>query len=181
MEKNNFWQSLRGVCIVLVILIHTLYFTEISQYNYTNIFIRRVINFATALFIFMAGYFTNIRDTKDFYKKKFFRIAVPLIIWDIIYGVIELVKNNVSLKSAVKMFLFSSSIGHLYYLYVLLQLFLVAPLLLKYLKKYENNLLKYVPLFVSPLFCLFLSIYQIILNRAFPFYNYWIFGWLSYY
>ena len=66
--KNVFWQMVRGLCIICVILIHCLFFTENLFIDYSNIVIRKVINFVVATFIFMAGYFTNIKSEKIFFR-----------------------------------------------------------------------------------------------------------------
>lgn len=53
MKKQQFWQMIRGICILAVIMIHC------PQGGAVWLGIRQVINFPVALFIFMAGYFVN--------------------------------------------------------------------------------------------------------------------------
>lgn len=61
-QKNDFWQIVRGVCILAVILIHCP-----SGGSYGSIetsvwlILRQFINFPVAIFFFMSGYFTNIQ------------------------------------------------------------------------------------------------------------------------
>lgn len=73
MEENQkeYWQSIRGLCILAVVLIHSF-----IGFNYVNgdipfIFVRQIINFAVATFVFMAGYFVNPEKimAKDFQYK----------------------------------------------------------------------------------------------------------------
>lgn len=179
--KNKYWQQVRGICIISVILIHTLYFTDGLAANCINIMIRRIFNFATALFIFIAGYFTDIKNVKEFYKKKFLRIMVPLIIWDLIYTTIVIVKNDLNISEIIKRIVLSNSAGHLYYLYVLMSLFLIAPMLIKYIEQTNNKKIQMMPLIITPIYNLFLTLYQIKVKSPFILYNYWIFGWISYY
>lgn len=75
MVKRTYWQSIRGICILAVVLIHAL-----GGYNYVDvddtafILLRQIINFAVATFIFMAGYFIdeNILKSNDFDYKRWF-------------------------------------------------------------------------------------------------------------
>lgn len=69
-EKDTYWQSIRGICILAVIMIHCPtgqgYTPDI--YN-TWIVLRQIINFPVVLFIFLSGYFTNIDKIKENSKK----------------------------------------------------------------------------------------------------------------
>ena len=56
-EKNIYWQSVRGICILAVVLIYSL---QCYDFNNGIVIIRQIINFAVAIFVFMAGYFVNI-------------------------------------------------------------------------------------------------------------------------
>lgn len=64
-NKSEYWQIVRGVCILAVIMIHCP-----SGNNYTAVdstvwlVLRSMINFPVALFVFMAGYFVNAEKVK---------------------------------------------------------------------------------------------------------------------
>ena len=68
-EKNNYWQAVRGVSILAVVMIHSL-----GGFDYTNsscdefVVLRQIINFAVAVFVFMAAYFVN---TDNMLSEKF--------------------------------------------------------------------------------------------------------------
>lgn len=70
--KRAYWQSTRGVCIMAVVLIHSLGGFDYSvDHNTEFVVLRQTINFAVATFVFMAGYFVNvikITDEKFNYK-----------------------------------------------------------------------------------------------------------------
>ena len=56
MVKSRYWQAVRGVCILAVIMIHC----PVGQNGLDQIVwlaLRQLINFPVAIFIFMAGYF----------------------------------------------------------------------------------------------------------------------------
>ena len=65
-EKREYWQSIRGVCILAVVLIHSLgEFDYSTGYNSAFIILSQIINFAVATFVFMAGYFVNVDALSD--------------------------------------------------------------------------------------------------------------------
>ena len=56
MVKSRYWQAVRGICILAVIMIHC----PVGQNGLDQIVwlaLRQFINFPVAIFIFMAGYF----------------------------------------------------------------------------------------------------------------------------
>lgn len=58
--KSEYWQAIRGICILAVIMIHCPTGQEYSiNETYAWLVLRQIINFPVALFIFMAGYFVN--------------------------------------------------------------------------------------------------------------------------
>lgn len=60
-EKREYWQSIRGICILAVVLIHSLGgFDYSTGYSVEFVILRQIINFAVATFVFMAGYFVNV-------------------------------------------------------------------------------------------------------------------------
>ena len=70
--KDAYWQYIRGICIICVILIHCKTGIEykndiLGSWNFDYwIVMRQLINFPVAIFIFLAGYFTNIKASKKF-------------------------------------------------------------------------------------------------------------------
>ena len=82
--------------------------------------------------------------------------------------------------SIIKKLIISSAGYHLYYIYVLIQLFIVTPILYKYIK-IKNRFLKFLPLLITPIYCIILEVLQLKYNTVIPLYNYWIFGWFTYY
>lgn len=65
-EKKKYWQSIRGICILAVVLIHSLGgFNYASEFTVEFMVLRQIINFAVATFVFMAGYFVNVDALSD--------------------------------------------------------------------------------------------------------------------
>ena len=178
MQKDNYWQFMRGIGIIFVIIIHCLYETTIISNNIFNIIVRCIINCSVPLFLFMAGYFIKIKDISSFYLKKIMRLIPSLLIWDLIYLIVfSIIAHNFDLKSIICSFMLSSHSAHLYYIYVLIQLFIISPLLFKIL----YTRFKYIPLLVSFIYNFFYVFLKVKYNFSIPFYNYWIFGWILYF
>lgn len=58
---REYWQSIRGICILAVVLIHSLGgFGYSVGYDTEFVILRQVINFAVATFVFMSGYFVPV-------------------------------------------------------------------------------------------------------------------------
>ena len=93
-RKREYWQSIRGICILAVVLIHSLGGFDYSVgYDAEFIILRQVINFAVATFVFMSGYFVPVEKicNKDFSYKYWILnrggggIGVPILILSISY------------------------------------------------------------------------------------------------
>lgn len=57
-EKREYWQVIRGICILAVVLIHSLDSGDYSAgHGIEFVIFRQIINFAVATFVFMAGYY----------------------------------------------------------------------------------------------------------------------------
>ena len=57
LQKSQYWQVVRGICILAVIAIHCPQGTDGDLFTWLGI--RQLIDFPVALFIFMAGYFVK--------------------------------------------------------------------------------------------------------------------------
>lgn len=65
-EKKEYWQSIWEICILAVVLIHSLGgFDYATGYNTAFMILRRIINFTVATFAFMIGYFVNVDALSD--------------------------------------------------------------------------------------------------------------------
>jgi len=103
-EKDKYFQQIRGICIICVIIIHCLTYNDNLMITNFNILTRIIINFAVAVFIFLSGYFTKsekIKNTKSFFQNRFKKLYIPFITWSLIYTIIaricgggELIKDN---------------------------------------------------------------------------------------
>lgn len=139
-EKKEYWQSIRGICILAVILIHSLGgFNYSTGYGTEFVVLRQIINFAVATFVFMAGYFVNVDalSDKEFSYKHWIiyrggRLCIPFMIWSLLYSGLELLKivhsgNEIHWFGFVYRFIVGKSATPFYYIVVLVQLTVITP------------------------------------------------------
>lgn len=141
--KDQFWQGIRGIAIISVVLIHCktgmgyIQGTDaLSKFNFSYWFIiRNIITFAVAVFLFMSGYFVNIekaiKEPGTFIKKRFIRLIIPYTVWSFIYFIWNGRNGVFKIGSFVNNF-FTGVDTHLYYILVLLQFVIITPLLAKW-------------------------------------------------
>lgn len=147
-EKKEYWQSIRGICILAVILIHSLGgFNYSTGYGTEFVVLRQIINFAVATFVFMAGYFVNVDalSDKEFSYKHWIiyrggRLCIPFMIWSLLYSGLELLKivhsgNEIHWFGFVYRFIVGKSATPFYYIVVLVQLTVITPWLVKTVKQ----------------------------------------------
>lgn len=129
--KNIFLQTIRGICIILVILIHCRYVTE-KRYEWHNysLILRQFINFPVAVFIFLSGYFTDVSKeySVDVMLKRLRRLIIPYIVWSIIYTIIDWVASGeYSIILLIKNLFLGTASGQMYFILVMVQLTMLVP------------------------------------------------------
>lgn len=178
-NKNKYWQFVRGLCIIAVVLMHCpsgLNY-DVSSITYKAYFIlRQFINFPVAVFIFMSGYFSKSADGSllDYYKNRVLRLVVPFIIWSLFYTIISITQNivaglYVSWKYTIFNFIIGQASPPLYYIVVLVQLTILTPFLYKVIQK-QNKILNCLLWLITPIYLILLYLYKIHLgSNGFPF------------
>lgn len=185
--KNQLIQTIRGICIICVVLIHSLIQDDsIKCSNEVNIIIRTVINFAVGTFIFFAGYFVKVEEVQfnksSFYIKKAKRLLVPYVIWSIVYIVglhMEYLREK-NIKGIILAFVLGKSATHLYYIIALIQLVIITPILVWVINK-KNKGLDAVVLIISPLYAIGNGIFNYYLKTNILLYATLFFAWISFY
>lgn len=186
MRKNIVIQKIRGICIISVILIHILKFSyNIPIYNNFNVIVRTIINFAVPIFLFLSGYLNNIKEINEnkgkFYKKRFFRLYIPFIIYSIFYTLIK-TKLHFTENAVVTLLkiLFGMNAGHLYYIIVLLEFTLITPIIIRLINK-NKTIIDVLLILITPIFLILNLIYNLLYNCLIPFYQYLPMSWFIYY
>ncbi|MDR2010675.1 MAG: acyltransferase family protein [Bacteroidales bacterium] len=162
MEKENlFWiDCLRVLATFCVILLHTaasiLYqYGNISNFNWWvgNIY-DGIVRFCVPVFLLISGALIlpkTYSNLKEYLNKRVLRIVLPFLFWSIIYiseSLFKMFRNNeiLSFEECVKYFLTQIRDGashHLWYVYLIIGLYLVFPLISKWLKNSNFNEIKY--------------------------------------
>lgn len=168
-------QFLRAVAIIAVVFIHT------CPSGIWQVICRPFLNFAVALFLFLSGYLTVPPEGSwlPLYKKRIYRVLIPYIIWSIIYTL-----PITEIFSYIYNLITTRSTATLYYIFVYIQLTILAPLLIKLSK----SSVWWIGIFITPaaimLDCRYLEWwtdfdglhkYYLILRRVS------VFSWLSFY
>lgn len=116
-------QIFRALAIIAVVMIHT---TPPGEWQ---VFCKPFINFAVAAFIFLSGYLTKAEndDWMAFYRRRIMRVAVPYVIWTVIYSLFDMITGNP--VSLLKNLLSANANVSLYYIFVYVQFVLLTPLI----------------------------------------------------
>lgn len=189
-SKDEFWQMIRGICIISVILIHCtngIGFRETStaSWNFDYwLIMRQFIDFPVAIFIFLAGYFTNIERVEKFklvyVRNRVKRLLLPFLVWSTFYTLLNIVTSggNINILNSIIKLLFGLSSGQLYFILVLLQLTLITPLLIKTIKNNQGTKILFL---LTPLYLLCLYFYGAFFENQLLFYQTYFPAWFIFY
>ncbi len=87
------------------------------------------------LFVTISGWFLfPVGDERIFFRKRFSRVLVPFIVWCAVYAFYFYLRGEATLRGALLDILhipvnFGTDVGHLWFVYMLLGLYLLAPVL----------------------------------------------------
>ncbi|MGN6397192.1 MAG: acyltransferase [Mucilaginibacter sp.] len=142
-KRHYGFDILRVLACYMVMQIHTGEFYYIGDggtvinspdahiVGWYNSFLRTCV----PLFVMLSGYFLfPITDTRAFFKKRMSRVAIPFVLWCVIYAFYYYFKGQADLqttfiniaKIAVN---YGVDVGHLWFVYMLLGIYLFAPLI----------------------------------------------------
>ena len=138
----------RGLSISFVVLIHTLNIPimnskppSVSYWGFN--LLQAFIQFAVPCFILISSIMVSYHLKSDqikllpFYQKKLVKMVVPYLLWTAIFLAFQVLLNKIPLSSllSVKHWLFWLFCGkaytHLYFMSIIIQFYLLAPLLVK--------------------------------------------------
>lgn len=192
-QKSKYWQAIRGIAIICVILIHCHNGSGYSN-GWRNIWFaeRAIINFPVGMFLFLSGFFVSESDVdlinrgelKNYYKKRFIRLALPYAFWSICYIILDFVASTVSQSSCPSFLELAMQLvtgggaPQLYYIIVLLQLTFLTPLLIKTIEKNYGLLLLSL---VSVAYTVLIAVYTIYSGSTPRFYDVIFLPWMVFY
>jgi len=137
---------LRFTSILAVILIHTTTRTlEVNNLNVAalpwTLFLNQISRFAVPLFFMISGFVLELSNSNNanyfvYLKKRFSRIFIPYVFWSGIYYYFVYTKHNEDFLRALTT---GSSSWQLYFIPSLLILYIIFPLIHKFLKLLNNK------------------------------------------
>lgn len=130
-------------------------FALFSEFNsnamHLGIFLNQFFRFGTPIFMIVSGFvlFYNYRTPEEFnptkfYKKKATFLIIPYLLWSVGYLVFtSFVYNNPIASNGfwgvVKNILLGNAFPHLYFIFLIVQFYIIFPLLIRYLSKSMIN------------------------------------------
>lgn len=181
-SKDLYWQLIRGICIICVVLIHSKHGTVYQHdphgsWNYDYyIVVRQFINFPVAVFIFLSGYFTNIEKIKassfSYIARRLKRLFIPFLVWSALYTIFNIMRMHGPMIPAeeLRRFITGEASCQLYFIVVLLQLTAITPFIIKIIESNKGTtaLLLITPLWLVALYFYFgLHGHQADFNKSF--------------
>lgn len=141
---------LRGLAIIAVVAIHTIYVNKSLGFEFTNLLYMAIIQisaYSVPFFVFISGlvltYTYKDRNINylEFEKKRFNTILIPYLVWSIIYLFynINLQNNNFSFITAIKKIFLGNAEFHLYFFIIIIQFYLIFPFILKFVLKFKRH------------------------------------------
>lgn len=152
---------LRVFSIFMVLLLHCIcdYYSNIANAGKTLWYVIGYANelsrIGVPLFFMISGYLLlskDITDIKAFYKKRFLKIGIPFIAYDIFYYIYMNCTqgNNISVSGFFKELINCGSAYHLWFVYSILFIYLLMPFLQMIVKNCDAK--KLILLFVIAIF-----------------------------
>lgn len=149
-EANTF----RGLFCLFVVLIHTTGFatTELQAMSAPSILfsiLNTAVRCAVPAFIFVSGltlafsYKDKVLHLKDFYLKRFKSTVIPYILYTVFYYILYIILYHyeVSWKFFFMKLVTGNMAYHLYFLVIIIQFYIVFPLILLAFRKFNHHAL----------------------------------------
>ncbi|MFT9848547.1 acyltransferase [Aneurinibacillus sp. REN35] len=143
---------LRAFAALSVISIHTTS-TYVMKSDTAYIW-NQAMRYAVPLFIILSGFLLYYSDRNktsvpygSFYKRRFSKILIPYVIWTVLYAaykhwdVLLAEEYGTFLSSLGDHLLYGTGFVHLYFLIIMVQLYLIYPLLYVWLKRHAGSFL----------------------------------------
>ena len=156
-SREYSFDILRVISMVMVIIIHVsnVYSRSFGVISNKSFFISLIFNtfsrVSVPIFLMISGALLLNREFNlKKYLKRLFKFIILIVVWDIIYLVWEYLYLGVTYNNLYKL-IFEPYRAHLWFLYTILILYALQPILRKILLK-SNNIIKIILLIIWILF-----------------------------
>lgn len=139
-KRIFYFDELRALAILFVILCHTTTLYKPYYYNLTVMSIPSLLNMlgwvGVPLFFMISGALLLNREytLKDFFKRRFTRILVPFIFWMIITLILDYFLLGFSTKKLLKIFLGEQR--YTWFIWAMMGIYLIMPVINSFVKQY---------------------------------------------
>lgn len=140
MKRYYFVDSLRGLAILAVILIHITSSFVTDKSSYIALVLNQISRFAVPVFFIISGWGLTISNKAEgnyllFLRKQVVKIIFPYTIWSLIYVIFNflVLSKSVSLIAIITDYFTGDTYYHLYYIPVLFVFYLSYPFVNKIL------------------------------------------------
>ena len=160
---------LRGLSIIIIMLRHTKVFWNADSGNFQDIWFHGWTFFAVPVFFFISGFSLTLKygksvesiDSKSFYKRRILTLLPLYLIWSFLYFLISDFDKEFFGFFLLE-FLVRTPIGAvltIWYIFVVFQLYLLYPLILKRYKKlsFKMQQILIIGIVISMLLCFLLG------------------------
>lgn len=153
-QRIVFLDWLRFIACFMVMLVHCIepfylggpgtYIASESDAFWVT-FIDSALRPAVPLFMLASSYllFPLKTDTPTFFRRRFVRVLIPLLVWSLLYACVPMIGQGgqidiaTNLKTLVFNFMMHS--GHLWFVYMLIGVYLLMPLLSPWIEKVSRK------------------------------------------
>lgn len=153
-QKDLYFQAVRGICMCAVVVIHCQAEGHSVAMEYCQIVLRQIINFAVAVFVFLAGYFAQAYKGGGGVFCRLKKLLIPYVFWTIFYTLLHQY-GNINPIRIIPNILTGRASAQLYYIIVIVELTLLTPLLRRSL---ENRVMSVIALTITPIYLLVCSL-----------------------
>lgn len=137
--KKNYISILNVLACIGVVILHTFETDYTSDANFVfEVLIRAIAYCAVPVFFMITGAtlidYRERYDTKTFFKKRLLKVSIPLIIWSIIYFIINFFKgkfsiNDLSFKFVFEYFFLVKTNPIFWFFVVIIGIYLAIPVI----------------------------------------------------
>lgn len=141
MQRNLYFDTLRGIAILMVVAIHTFIACEFDNFqSICAISMREIFNVAVPLFLAISGFFIGLKKFESnyqiltFWKKQIPKVYIPTLFWSVPYLTLALYHQQSLLKNILVFLLCGYSIY--YFIALIIQCYLLLPFIQKKMLNY---------------------------------------------
>lgn len=150
-NTTRYLTNLRAIATMMVIVLHVCSF-YMDLYSKENALQWQTVNALDSITRVCIGLFLMITgalllpqkiSVQDFLKKRLLRIGIPFIFWTIIYILIKIFIGKEEVSSTLQNGIYFGAGYHFWYLYMLIGIYLILPIIAVFVQHASKNLIQY--------------------------------------